>query len=386
MDNKKIDVIVVGCGFAGATVARLLADHNKKVLILEERNHFGGNSFDKLNEDGILIHPYGPHIFHTNEKRVMDFLLRFSDFVDYKHRVKGNIDNKIVPIPFNFSSIELCFEKTKADEIKKRLLDAFENKKTVSIFDLLECDDCIIKEFGNFVYEKVFERYTAKQWSCDISKIDKSVINRVPVVLGYTDTYFHDEFQCMPRYGFNRLFKNILNCKLIDIELNTKAEDVLSVVGSKVFYKGKLFNGVVIFTGEIDKFFNYEFGHLSYRSLDFAFETLPVDSYQEAAVVNYNTSEDYTRITEFKKLTGQEKEGLTTILKEYPLTYDSTKGMIPFYPINDVPNNTLYNRYFEKAKSIDNFYCCGRLAEYKYYNMDKVISRAMDVVEEILNK
>lgn len=382
----KYDAIVVGSGFAGATAARLLAENGQKVLIIEERNHIGGNSYDCVDDNGVLVHPYGPHIFHTNEKRVFDFLCRFSPFVDYRHKVKGNIDGKIVPIPFNYSSLEICFGGEKAEHFKTLLASAYPNATKISIFDLLNSNNNELMELGDYVYEKVFAQYTAKQWGIDASMVDKSVINRVPIVLGYDDGYFSDTYQYMPKDGFANLFDNLLNHPNIKILLNTKAEKLLTIENNQIYFENNCFLGHVIFTGELDRLFNYCFGTLSYRSLRFEFETYNQDSYQCAAVINYNTSEAFTRITEFKKLTGQKLTGKTTILKEYPAKYISGSDMMPYYPINNSETNDVYAKYISLVEKLNNFHCCGRLAEFKYYNMDKVISRAMDVVEDILKQ
>lgn len=383
MANNKFDVVVIGAGFAGATAARLLAEQNKSVLVIEERNHIGGNSFDAYDENGILIHKYGPHIFHTNEKRVFDFLSRFTEFFEYKHKVKGNIDGKIVPIPFNFTSIEICFGEEKAKIIKKHLKNCFKEREAISIFELLDAKDEVINELGRYVFDKVFAQYTAKQWGVDISQVDKSVINRVPVVLGYDDCYFKDKYQFMPNDGFTGLIKKMLDHPNILVLTNANTNDLVLVKNNVVDIYGEPFDGQIVFTGQIDRFFGYEFGRLPYRSLRFVFETHQRESYQEAAVVNYNTSEDFTRITEFKKITQQKVDGRTSILKEYPIDFN---GDNPCYPIINETNNSTYQKYVDKVKKISGFYLCGRLAEYKYYNMDKVVSRAMDVVEEMLRK
>lgn len=383
--DKEFDAIIVGAGFAGSSCARLLADAGKKVLVLEERNTLGGNSCDSYDKNGILIHPYGPHIFHTNNKDVFDFLSRFTEWIPYKHRVLGNIDGIIVPIPFNFKSIDLLFSFEKADRIKKLLQEHFSNRTKVSIYELLESSNLDIKAFGEYVYDKVFAQYTAKQWGTKVENVDRSVLNRVPVVIGYEDLYFSDTFQYMPKFGFDILFKNMLNHKNIKVLLNKKSEELLFNDGNNLIFQGEKFNKPVIYTGEIDRFFNYRFGHLPYRSLDFVFKNLNIESFQEVGVVNYNTSEKYTRITEFKKLTGQ-KSKKTTILFEYPKQFGEEENLKPYYPISNTQNIELYKKYSGLAGEIPNFYCCGRLAEYSYYNMDKTVERAIAITKEILEK
>lgn len=221
IDYNKYDAVIVGAGFAGATIANKLANSNKKVLIIDKRNHIGGNAYDYFDKDKIIVHKYGPHIFHTNYQEVFSFLKKFSPFFKYEHRVLGNLDNQLVPVPFNFRSLELTHTKKEADKIKKLLLKYFKNQTRVSVFDLMNHKDRIIKKFGKFVFDKVFAYYTAKQWNIKIKDIDKSVINRVPVILGYQDTYFGDKYQYMPSHGFTYIFNNMLKHKNITIKLNT---------------------------------------------------------------------------------------------------------------------------------------------------------------------
>lgn len=384
---KKYDAIVIGSGFAGATAARLLAEKDKKVLIIEERNHIGGNAYDCYDDKGIFIHLYGPHIFHTNSLKVFEFLKRFAEFKEYHHKVIGNIDGTLVPVPFNYTALETLFPKEEADEIKAKLNEQYKGKTRVSILDLLSNEDPIIHRFGEYVYEKVFAYYTAKQWEIPVDKIDKSVISRVPVIMGYEDTYFGDTYQYMPVKGFIEIFNNMLNHPNIEVKLNQKAEDLLRAdyENGKIYFMDEAFEGPIIFSGPIDRFMNYEFGVLPYRSLRLQFESYPVTYYQPASVVNYNTSEKFTRISEFKYLTGQQKEGMTTILKEYPLKFDinNPDAKFPYYSINNADNNALYNKYKEKISRIKNFHLCGRLAEYRYYNMDAATLRAMELVEEL---
>ena len=380
------DVIIVGAGFAGSVLAEKFASNNKKVLVIDKRNHIGGNMYEETRSNGVRVHKYGPHIFHTNDKEVFDYLQQFTGFYFYEHRVIGYIDKTFVPIPFNFKSLELLFPNDKVKEIKEKLLDKYSSKTKVSILDLLNDEDNVIKEFGKYVYEKVFVNYTAKQWNVPISEVDTSVINRVPVILGYDDRYFQDTYQAMPKNGFNEIFENMLDNKNIDIKLNTNAKDLLKVDtdNKKIYYDNKEFKGVVIYSGAIDEFLDYKYGPLPYRSLDLVFEDKKENYYQPTSVVNYTVSENFTRITEFKYLSNQIVKDNTTILKEYPLTYDyKNKEHVPYYAIFNDTNLDLYKKYYDSVKDIDNFYLCGRLAEYKYYNMDAVVRRALDLFKEI---
>lgn len=372
------DVAIVGAGFAGATIANKLANSNKKVLIIDKRNHIGGNAYDYFNKDKIIVHKYGPHIFHTNYQEVFNFLKKFSPFFKYEHRVLGNLDNQLVPVPFNFRSLELTHTKKDADEIKKLLLKYFKNQTRVSVFDLMNHKDKTIKKFGKFVFDKVFAYYTAKQWNIKIKDIDKSVINRVPVVLGYQDTYFGDKYQYMPSHGFTHIFNNMLKHKNITIKLNTNIVNHIKFKNKKIYLDNKLFKGKLIYTGAIDELFNYKYGVLPYRSLDIKLSKINKTYYQKAATVNYLTSEKFTRISEYKYFLRQDIKNKTIIAKEYSKAYNLKSKTDPYYPINNKVNNNIYLKYKQLAQQY-NITLCGRLAEYKYYNMDMVIKQALEL-------
>ncbi len=384
---NEFDYIIVGAGFAGSVVARMMADNNKKVLVIDKRGHIAGNMYECFDENNVRIHLFGPHIFHANNIEVFEFLKKYSDFYMYEHKVVGRIEGKVVPIPFNFKSLDMLFEPEKAEEIKSKLKENFKQEK-VSILDLINHNDEIIKEFGNYVYKNVFENYTAKQWEISVKDIDKSVINRVPVVLGYDDRYFNDKIQYMPTEGYTKLFENLLNNDNITVKLNTNAKDVLKLDNDKILVENIEFNGKVIFTGAIDEFLDYKYGQLPYRSLNLVFESYDMDDFQGHSVVNYPNEEKFTRITEFKHLTNQKLEGKTTILKEYPAKYDPSneKFKDQFYPILDEKNYELYNKYKLEVEKYKNIYLCGRLAEYKYYNMDLVIEKALELSNTLIKE
>lgn len=378
------DCIIIGAGIAGSTVARRFADQNKSVLLLDKRDHTGGNVYECFSENGIRIHKYGPHIFHTNFKRVLDFLSRFSSFYEYKHKVQGLIDGYLVPIPFNFTSLETLYSPKESEDIKKKLKENFHADK-VSILDLISHEDKVIKKFGEFVYEKVFVHYTAKQWGIPIEQVDKSVINRVPVVLSYEDGYFHDEYQCMPESGFSALIDNMLDSDKIDVRLGVNAQDVFDFQEDGIYFENKLVECPVIYTGAIDELLDYRFGVLPYRSLNLVFEDMEIPMFQPTSVVNFPNSEDFTRITEFKHLTRQSSP-VTTILKEYPAKYDvkAKIGNIPYYSIENAENRAIHDKYKEYLTKYPNFKLLGRLAEYKYYNIDVSVKRALELADEIL--
>lgn len=383
----KYDVIIIGSGFAGATLARKFAENNQKVLILEKRNHIGGNMYEEVLENGIRIHKYGPHIFHTNSDRVFEFLRQFGDWYFYEHRVLGKINDKLVPIPFNFKSLEILYNQKEASMLKEKLLKKYPDQKKISILDLINDQDKEIQKLGRFIYKNVFENYTAKQWNMPISQIDTSVINRVPVILDYDDRYFQDKIQYMPKDGYTEIFNNMLNHPNITVELSTNALDKLTVKGNKIYYLQQEFTNPVIYSGAIDELFSYQYGALPYRSLKLDFETKNMNYYQPVSVVNYPNEEKFTRITEFKYFSNCPLSSSTTILKEYPQNYDhKNEKTIPYYTIQNEENLKLYHQYLNQANKIPNLYLCGRLAEYKYYNMDAVIERALDLYETIFEK
>jgi UDP-galactopyranose mutase len=400
------DVIVVGAGFAGAVFARKMADAGRRVLVLEKRARIGGNMFDEPAAENAgnfaenkqrpyYVHKYGPHIFHTNNSAVFAYLQQFSAWYEYRHRVLGIIDGQAVPIPFNFTSIDKLFPQTEADNLKQKLSANFGVNTRLSIFDLIQSADTRIAVLGNFILEKVFVNYTAKQWGVPIEQVDTSTINRVPVVSGYDDRYFQDAIQMMPSGGFTALFKNMLAHENIEVRLNINAKEkfAFDYENKKVFFEGGAYAGLVFFTGALDEFLGYKHGEMPYRSLDLVFEEKARQYFQDAAVVNYPNEEAYTRITEFKHFFPKPADSLpdaahskTTILKEYPAPYETKRGREPYYPVINEKNNAVYQRYAASLAAFDNVYLCGRLAEYKYYNMDAAAARALEYAEKIIRQ
>lgn len=376
------DIIIIGTGYAGAVSARILAEKGKKILIIDERDHIGGNAFDETDEHGILIHTYGPHIFHTKDKEVYDFLGRFTEWIPYHHKVVGNVYGKYIPIPFNLNSIRMVYEKEKAEDIIEKLISEYGKETAIPILRLRENKDEAIRELADYVYENVFVKYTGKQWGLKPDEIDPAVTARVPVILTEKDGYFTDEYQAMPKEGYTALFKKMLAHPDIDIRLNTSAKDILKLENGKILFECAEFEGKVIFTGMTDELFDRCFGSLPYRSLKFDFSYHNTDSYQPEAVVNYTVDEDFTRITEFKKMTGQKVKG-TTIMKEYSLKFVPDTELIPYYAILNDENKALYNKYAGLATEYKNLYLLGRLAEYQYYNMDAITKKALELCERI---
>lgn len=377
------DSIVVGSGFAGAVVANRLAEEaNKRVLIIEKRDHIGGNAYDRYDSYGVLIHQYGPHIFHTNNREVFEYLSKFTTWYDYSHEVLAYINGQYVPVPFNLNTLNMVFEKDKAEALNKKLLENYKYGIKVPILNLKENPDKDIKDIADYVYNNIFLNYTIKQWGLSPKEIDKDVTSRVPVSISNDNRYFSDEFQGMPSEGYTEMIGRMLKHPNINISLNKDARDLLTFNNEEILFKNEVFTGEIIYTGAIDELFNYQFGGLPYRTLDFVFEHHNIEEYQPAAVVNYTVSEYYTRITEFKKLTGQSVTG-TTILKEYPKAFEDEKKEIPYYPINNDLNNTLYNKYVDLIKNYDNLFLLGRLAEYKYYNMDLIVENALKLSDKL---
>lgn len=387
------DAIIVGSGFAGSVVARQLADKgDKSVLIIEKRDHIGGNMYDFYDKSGILIHKYGPHIFHTSSRLAADFVKKYTKTIPYEHRVKADVNGTYMPVPFNKTSMEIAFGKSRANELIHKLIKNFGDEVKVPINELRKQKDKDLAEVADYVYENVFLHYTEKQWGVTPEEVDPSVTARVPVFISRDDRYFQDTFQFMPKYGYTKLFENILDHKNITVCLNTEAESVFGLEFEGDNEDDKLsvitlqyseFNKPIIFTGPLDELFISRFGRLPYRSLDFVFENYDTEYKFPCGTINYTVSEDYTRITEYKHLTGQ-KAKTTTIMKEYSKNYEDKRTQIPYYAIINDKNNAHYDRYFNLVKDMPNFYVIGRLAEYKYYNMDQIIVKALELSEEIL--
>ncbi len=384
------DALVVGAGYAGAITARRLAeDGGKKVLVLERREHVAGNAYDGLDEAGILIHQYGPHIFHTNDKRVYDYLSRFTQWRDYQHTVVANIPDGTggrmqFPVPFNLDSMETAFGPQEGRRLGEKLLAAYGPEKKVTILELRQNPDPEIAAIADYVYEHVFVHYTMKQWGQTPEEIDPNTTARVPVFLSRDPRYFQDKYQGMPLDGYTPMFEKMLDHPNITLELNTDALKRLKLEDGRILLDGEPFGGTVIYSGQADELFGFRFGPLPYRTLDFGFQTLPQDAFQTHGTVNYTVDQPYTRITEFKHLTGQELPGVTTIMKEHSRAYTGADGEIPYYAIINPENNALYAKYQAEADKFPGLRLLGRLAEYKYYNMDAIAARALTLTDGML--
>ena len=379
------DCIIIGSGIAGAAAARVLAEEQgKKVLVLEKKNHIGGNCYDGKDEYGILVHWYGPHIFHTGNEEVYEWLSRFTEWYAFGHEVVARVGDKLLPVPFNLNTLKMVYGEEKAAVLEKKLVDTFGFGARVPILKLREQQDQELRAIADFVYENVFLRYTMKQWGQTPEEIDPAVTGRVPVVISYDNRYFGDKYQGMPLHGFTPMFEKILDHPNIEVRTGTDAKDALDISEEegKVRLNGQEFTGTVIYTGPVDELFDCRFGRLPYRTLRFDFEHYDRPDYQGHSVVNYTVSEDYTRITEFKYLTGQKADS-TTIVKEYPFAYTGAEGEIPYYAIMNEKNNALYQKYAELAAKLPGFHLLGRLAEYKYYNIDAMAARAIALARSL---
>ncbi len=381
-------VIIVGAGLSGLVAARIFAKANYCVDVYEKRGSIGGNVYDFKDEDDILIQKYGPHIFHTSNQEVIDFLSGYTEWVNYEHKVLGVINDQKVPIPFNLTSLAMLYPKDEADYIKDILINEYGLNQRVPIMQLKKNTDKTIQNFATFVYQNVFHNYTLKQWELEPEVLGENVMQRVPVSVSYQDNYFKDTFQMMPKEGFTALLTNMVNRKNITIHLDSDATSLIKFNEKtrQVLFNGKPTKDFIIFTGCLDALFAYKYGQLQYRTLDFWFEKVSVSSYQEAAVVNYPNSEKFTRITEFTKFTCPQHPSKTVICKEFSRSYDVEREDIPYYPIEIESNLKIYQNYVKEAQKYPNLFLLGRLAQYKYMNMDLCIAEAIKLSEFLIGR
>ena len=362
--TERFDFVVVGAGFAGSVLAeRLATELGLRVLIVERRSHIGGNAYDHYDEAGILIHRYGPHIFHTNSCEVFEYLSRFTSWRPYEHRVLASVDGRLVPFPINLDTVNEIYGLDLEVEELEGFLDSMAEPRT----PLRTSEDLVVSKVGRDLYLKFFRNYTRKMWDLDPSELDASVAARVPARLNRDDRYFTDTFQAMPLHGFTRMFEQMLDHPRIKVLLNTDFREIAALVAYDR----------MIYTGPVDEFFDFRFGKLPYRSLEFRFETLDREWVLPAAVVNHPNEHDYTRVTEFKQLTGQ-SHPRTSVVYEYPRAEGD-----PYYPVPRPENSELYKRYKGLADAVSDVSFVGRLATYKYYNMDQVVAQALALFRRI---
>lgn len=352
------DYLIVGAGFAGSVLAERLATVlNKRVLIVDKRPHIGGNAYDRYDDAGILIHPYGPHIFHTNSQDVFEYLSQFTLWRPYQHRVLASVDGQLLPIPINLDTVNklygLNLTSFQVEEFFESVAEKVERVKT--------SEDVVVGKVGRDLYNKFFRGYTRKQWGLDPSELDASVTARVPTRTNRDDRYFADTFQAMPLHGYTRMFENMLSHPNIKVMLNTDYREIVDLIPF----------GHMIYTGPVDAFFDHKYGKLPYRSLEFVHETHPLEQFQSVGTVNYPNDYAYTRVSEFKHITGQ-KHPHTSVVYELPRAEGD-----PYYPVPRPENAELYKRYEAEASAMTNVTFVGRLATYRYYNMDQVVAQAL---------
>ncbi|MGA0555120.1 UDP-galactopyranose mutase [Larkinella sp. VNQ87] len=363
---QQYDFAIVGAGYAGSVLAeRLARQSGKKVLLIDKRPHIGGNAYDYYNEDGILIHLYGPHIFHTNSPDVFNYLSNFTEWRPYEHRVLASVEGQLLPIPINLDTVNKLYGKNFTSE---ELAEYF---KTVGepVDEIKTSEDVVVSQVGRDLYEKFFKNYTKKQWGVYPSELDKSVTSRIPTRTNRDDRYFGDEFQSMPLHGFTKMFEKMVDHPNITLMLSTDFKDV----------KDSLSYDQLIYTGPVDEYFDHCYGKLPYRSLRFEHQTLNEEWHQPVAVVNYPNDHAYTRVTEYKHLTGQEHPTKTSITFEYPQAEGD-----PYYPVPMPENAELYRRYKQLADQQENVHFVGRLGTYRYYNMDQVVAQALTLYKKLI--
>lgn len=382
----KYDVIIVGSGFSGSICANYFANENKKVLVLEKRDHIAGNMYDEYDENGILIQKYGPHILRSNTRRIYDYLENFSEFWPYRHLVNGKINDDVnVPLPFNLNSLQIAF-KEQYSSWEKILVDNFGHDVKVTKKQLEEVG---LSELSDFISQNIFENYSKKQWKDFYKDLDMdAILSRVPLLyISKRDGYFAQKYQLMPTNGFTQMFDKMLESENIEVKLNADAKDYISIDGDQVMFDGEGFDGQVIYTGAIDELFDYKFGQLEYLSVNFEYNTYDYPIYQSVGTQNYPNEHLFTRESEFKYLSNQELDSdikKTVVLRETSEIFELGKNE-RYYPIAKQSQQDLYAKYAEHASGVKNLHLLGRLAQYKYFDMDHVIEKTLDYIEEVFN-
>lgn len=375
-------VLVIGAGLSGAVIGRHLAEKGVKVDIWEKRSHIAGNMYDYEDDHGFLVQKYGPHTFHTINKELYEYMCRYEDWQDYKLTCGAVWDGKYTPTPFNFTTIDIFYPEEKAEELKQHLREAFKGRSTATVVEVLGNEDPLVREYAEFLFRNDYAPYTAKQWGVSPEEIDPSVLARVPLRFSYDTGYFDDPYQVMPMHSFTRFFENLLHHLNIHVELGQDALKRLEIRENQLFVDGTPFDGLVVYTGPIDELFHLQYGKLPYRSLRFEWKYSEEDSIQDAPVVAYPQEKGFTRITEYKKLPVQDKPG-SSYAVEYPLPYEEGKDMEPYYPVLTKESQEQYGRYKALADKVPQLICCGRLADFKYYNMDQALDRALEICKKL---
>ena len=382
------DIIVVGCGFSGSILARKIAEElGKKVLVVEKRSHIAGNMYDEYDKHGILVQKYGPHFLNTNKFYIIDFLLKYAELFPHYTKLLSFLDGKYVRLPFNFQTVQQLVGAKKSEVLLKKLRKAFSGRDRVPVLELVNHTDSDISDYGNVLFDKAYKTYTAKQWGVGVDKIDKYVLERVPMAMSYDERYLNKDFQYLPKYGFTKLFENMLNHPNIELQLNTDAMEHITFDNRdrKVLFDGRPIC-CLIFTGAIDELFNHKFGDLPYRSLDIKYEYSDSNNVLPCEIISYPQAVGYTRKTEYKKIMHDSSNACGSVIAtEYPLWYDPNAevGNIPYYPVITEQSKGNYKHYLDEVEKYENIFLCGRLAEFKYYNMDVCIEHALDYFQNV---
>ncbi len=378
---KKIKII--GAGLSGVVLARKLAENDYNVEIIEKRPNIGGNIFDHKIK-GITVHKYGPHIFHTSKKDVIKFMNQFWTLNKFKNIVEGYVGDKLVPIPFNFKSIDICFPQNN-DLIKKTLLETYAGNDNIAILELFKNKNPLIKEVANFIYKNIFENYTTKMWNLKPNEIDYSVTARIPVILSYKNTYFNDDYEGVPEEGYTKTIERMLDHKNIKVSISENGIKHLEFKKNMILFDQNS-DCLVVYTGPLDTLFKNKFGILDYRSLNIKVKEIKRDQFQKTAVVNYPAHPTMTRITEYKNMTFEKNKDITIISKEFPGVFSplSKDFNEPYYPLATDNARNKYQEYKELADKYNNLYLLGRLATYKYINMDQAIEDSLLMAKKIM--
>lgn len=379
MVDSEMDVLIIGCGLTGSVIARHLAEQGKQVTIWERRNHIGGNMYDYTDENGIVVHQYGPHVFHTYTGELMEYMQKYGNWTDFPITCQVYMLEKFTPSPFNYKTIDDYYSKEDAVALKAALEQEYPGQTKTTIVEMLESKNPLVKQYADFLFEHDYSLYTAKQWGLHPSEIDPSVLKRVPVLFSYKDGYFDDTWQKVPVEGYTQWFRCLLDHPNIQVCLNVEAKDRLTVEGDQLLLDGEVCHKPVVYTGAIDELLGHRYGALPYRSLRFEWKTEHTSHYQGAALVAYPEAEGFTRITEYTHFPQKNKHNVTSLAYEYPVSYVSGKPVEPYYPILNEDSMKNYEKYRDDVSKISNLICCGRLADFKYYNMDQTLERALNI-------
>ncbi len=381
-------IIVVGTGFSGSILARKIAEEcNRRVEVIEKRPHIGGNMYDEYDENGILIQKYGPHFLNTNKYFIIEFLKQYGELFPHCTKLLSYLDGEYIRLPFNFESVQQLLGAKASESLINKLRAAFYGRDRVPVLELVDHEDKEISEFGTLLFEKAFKTYTSKMWGIGVDEIDKYVLDRVPMAMNYDERYLNKDFQYLPVNGFTEIFKNMLDHQNIDVSLNTDALEHIQFDNEThtVMYDGKKVD-LLVFTGPIDELFSYKYGSLPYRSLEIRYEYFNNDSVLPAEIISFPQANGKTRSTEYRKLMYSDKSvSGSVVATEYPMWYDKSAetGNIPYYPVVTEESSEIYAKYVKEAEQYGNIVLCGRLAEFKYYNMDICIEHALEKFEAI---